>query len=86
MFHVTVFFNPIDVDTCSALIMNPTDTEIIAKDLELLITSQFTLLNILLYLRLCLDHWKVHGAKKRFSITSNLRYMYGVLNVDKIKN
>jgi hypothetical protein len=24
--------------------------------------------------------------KKRFPVTSNLRYVYGVLNVDKIKN
>ena len=27
-----------------------------------------------------------HYAKRRFSVTSNLRYMHGVLNVDKIKN
>jgi hypothetical protein len=37
-------------------------------------------------LRLCLDHLKNALCKKRFSVTSNLRYMYGVLNVDKIKN
>jgi hypothetical protein len=29
---------------------------------------------------------KKHYAEKRFSVTSNLRYMYGVLNVDEIKN
>jgi hypothetical protein len=29
---------------------------------------------------------KICTIKKRFSITLNLRYMYGVLNVDKIKN
>lgn len=30
--------------------------------------------------------WIWHYAKRRFSITSNLRYMHGVLNVDEIKN
>jgi hypothetical protein len=25
-------------------------------------------------------------CKKRFPVTSNMRYMYGILNVDKIKN
>jgi hypothetical protein len=25
-------------------------------------------------------------CKKKFPVTSNLRYMYGVLNVDEIKN
>jgi hypothetical protein len=29
---------------------------------------------------------KFHYAKRRFSITSKYRHMYGVLNVDKIKN
>jgi hypothetical protein len=29
---------------------------------------------------------KIHCANKRFLVTSNLRYMHGVLNVDKIKN
>ena len=27
-----------------------------------------------------------HYAKRRFPVTSNLRYIYGVLNVDEIKN
>jgi len=27
-----------------------------------------------------------HGIKKRFSVTSNSRYIHEVLNVDKIKN
>ena len=27
-----------------------------------------------------------HYVKRRFSVTSILRYMYGVLNVDEIKN
>ena len=27
-----------------------------------------------------------HYAKRRFSVTSNLRYIHGVLNVDEIKN
>jgi hypothetical protein len=29
---------------------------------------------------------KKYCANKRFSVTSNLRYMYGVINVDEIKN
>jgi hypothetical protein len=29
---------------------------------------------------------KKYYAKKRFPVTSNLRYMHGVLNVDEIKN
>jgi hypothetical protein len=29
---------------------------------------------------------KKYGANKRFPVTSNLRYMHGVLNVDEIKN
>jgi hypothetical protein len=29
---------------------------------------------------------KMHYAKRRFPVTSNLRYMHGVLNVDEIKN
>jgi hypothetical protein len=29
---------------------------------------------------------KKYCANKRFSVTSNLRYMHGVLNVDEIKN
>jgi hypothetical protein len=29
---------------------------------------------------------KFYYAKRRFSITSKYRHMYGVLNVDKIKN
>jgi hypothetical protein len=29
---------------------------------------------------------KKYYVKKRFSVTSNLRYMHGVLNVDEIKN
>jgi hypothetical protein len=29
---------------------------------------------------------KLHYTKKRFFITSKCRHMYGVLNVDKIKN
>jgi hypothetical protein len=38
-------------------------------------------------LRLCLvPQKKKHYAKKRFPVTSNLRYMHGVLNVDEIKN
>ena len=40
MFHVTVF-SPIDIDSCSALIMNPTGTEIIVKDVELLIWTLY---------------------------------------------
>jgi hypothetical protein len=36
-------------------------------------------------LGLCLNQF-VHYTKKRFPIISNLRYMYGVLNVDKNKN
>ena len=27
-----------------------------------------------------------HYVKRRFFVTSNLRYMHGVLNVDEIKN
>jgi hypothetical protein len=39
-------------------------------------------------LRLCLVHLKsaLCKKKKRFLITSNLRYIHGVLNIDKIKN
>jgi hypothetical protein len=33
---------------------------------------------------LCLVQ-KKHCAEKRFPVTSNLRYMHGVLNVDEIK-
>jgi hypothetical protein len=29
---------------------------------------------------------KIHYAKRKFPVTSNLRYIYGVLNVDEIKN
>jgi hypothetical protein len=29
---------------------------------------------------------KKYYAEKRFSVTSNLRYMHGVLNIDEIKN
>jgi hypothetical protein len=29
---------------------------------------------------------KIYYIKKRFPVTLNLRYMYGVLNVDEIKN
>jgi hypothetical protein len=29
---------------------------------------------------------KFHYAKRRFTITSKYRHMYGVLNVDEIKN
>jgi hypothetical protein len=29
---------------------------------------------------------KKHCAEKRFPVTSNLRYMHGVLNIDEIKN
>jgi hypothetical protein len=29
---------------------------------------------------------KSHYAKRRFSVTSKYRYIYGVLNIDKIKN
>jgi hypothetical protein len=36
--------------------------------------------------RLCLLPKKKYCANKRFPVTSNLRYMHGVLNVDKIKN
>jgi hypothetical protein len=36
--------------------------------------------------RLCLDALKSALCKIRFPVTSNLRYIYGVLNVDKIKN
>jgi hypothetical protein len=32
------------------------------------------------------SYLKKYYVKKRFLITSNLRYMYGVLNVDEIKN
>jgi hypothetical protein len=35
---------------------------------------------------LCLVPQKKHCAEKRFPVTSNLRYMHGVLNVDEIKN
>jgi hypothetical protein len=35
---------------------------------------------------LCLDALKSALCKIRFPVTSNLRYIYGVLNVDKIKN
>jgi hypothetical protein len=35
---------------------------------------------------LCLDPLKSALYKKKFHVTSNLRYMHGVLNVDKIKN
>jgi hypothetical protein len=35
---------------------------------------------------LCLVPKKKHYAEKRFSVTLNLRYMHGVLNVDEIKN
>jgi hypothetical protein len=38
------------------------------------------------HIKLCLDLLKSTLYKKRFPVTSNLRYMYGVLNVDKIKN
>jgi hypothetical protein len=31
-------------------------------------------------------HPKFHYAKRRFSITSKCRHIYGVLNVDEIKN
>jgi hypothetical protein len=34
----------------------------------------------------CLLPKKKYCAEKRFLVTSNLRYMYGVLNVDEIKN
>jgi hypothetical protein len=34
----------------------------------------------------CVYFKKKYGANKRFSVTLNLRYMHGVLNVDKIKN
>jgi hypothetical protein len=34
---------------------------------------------------LCLDPFKSALCKKRFSVTSNLRYMHGVLNMDKIQ-
>jgi hypothetical protein len=34
----------------------------------------------------CLVPRKKHYVKKRFPITSNLRYMHEVLNVDEIKN
>jgi len=49
----------------------------------------FAKLAILFQLRPRLVHpnsriW--HYAKRRFPVTSNLRYMYGVLNVDEIKN
>jgi hypothetical protein len=37
-------------------------------------------------LRLCLVPQKKHCANKRLSVTSNLRYMHGVLNLDEIKN
>jgi hypothetical protein len=37
-------------------------------------------------LRLCSVPQKIHCANKRFPVTSNLRYMHGVLNVDEIKN
>jgi hypothetical protein len=37
--------------------------------------------------RLCsVPKKKKYYTKKRFSVLSNLRYMHGVLNVDKIKN
>jgi hypothetical protein len=34
----------------------------------------------------CTSSKKKYCANKRFCVTSNLRYMYGVLNVDEIKN
>jgi hypothetical protein len=40
----------------------------------------------LLLLGLCLVPQTKHCAEKRFPVTSNLRYMHGVLNVDEIKN
>jgi hypothetical protein len=42
-----------------------------------------------LHLGPCLDpklHPKFHYAKRRFPITSKCRHIYGVLNVDEIKN
>jgi hypothetical protein len=41
---------------------------------------------LLATLRLCLVTLKSVLCKKKFSVTSNLQYMYRVLNVDKIKN
>jgi hypothetical protein len=38
------------------------------------------------FYRLCLLPKKKHCINKRFPVTSNLRYMHGVLNVDEIKN
>jgi hypothetical protein len=41
------------------------------------------------HLRPCLDTKftpKFHYAKRRFTITSKCRHIYGVLNVDEIKN
>jgi hypothetical protein len=35
---------------------------------------------------LCLVSLKIHYVKKRLFVTSNLRYMHRVLNVDEIKN
>jgi hypothetical protein len=38
-------------------------------------------------LRLCsVPQKKKYYAKKKFSVTSNLRYMHEILNVDEIKN
>jgi hypothetical protein len=34
----------------------------------------------------CVQFHKKHCAEKRFPVTSNLRYMHGVLNIDEIKN
>jgi hypothetical protein len=37
----------------------------------------------------CLDsqiHSKFYYVKRRFSVTSKYRHIYGVLNIDKIKN
>jgi hypothetical protein len=34
----------------------------------------------------CVYFLKKNTANKRFPVTSNLRYMHGVLNVDEIKN
>ena len=43
-------------------------------------------LSLAVSIRLCLVASKVQNPKKKIFITSNLRYMHGVLNIDKIKN
>jgi hypothetical protein len=63
-------------DSCIALYMFSYDTDV-----------DVLLFFIKIYQWLCLVTLKsVLCKKKRFPVTSNLRYMHRVLNVDKIKN